>query len=87
MCKVGHKKNCKRNIGAEELSLVHKSSYAKSKSKIRNSHRMCSIKKVFLKICKFLRKTPVFEETLFNKVVSLRPATLLKGDYNKGVSP
>ena len=34
-------------------------------------------KQVLLKFCKIDRKTPV-SESLFNKVVGLRPATLLK---------
>ena len=43
----------------------------------RSSRWSCSIRKVFLKIRKTHRKTPV-PESLFNKVEVLRPATLLK---------
>ena len=39
--------------------------------------RRCSVKTVLLKFCKIYRKTPA-PEPLFNKVASLRPATLLK---------
>ena len=45
--------------------------------------RRCSIKQVFLKNRKFLRKTHVLE-SLFNKVAGLKEA-LLKKDLNTGL--
>ena len=50
----------------------------------RSSHCKCSIKKAVLIILNILRKTPTFE-SLFNKVLGLRDATLLKRDSNTGV--
>ena len=49
----------------------------------KNNLRMCSIKKVLL-FSKIHRKTPV-PQSLFNKVASLRVATLLKRDSGNGV--
>ena len=37
----------------------------------------CSVKKMFLEICKIHSKTPV-SKSLFKKVTGLRPATLVK---------
>ena len=51
---------------------------------IRNSHRRCASKQVFLKIRNIRRKTPVLE-SFFNKVADIRPATLLKRDSYTGV--
>ena len=42
------------------------------------------LKEMFLKFRKFYRKIPVLE-SLFNKVVGLRPATLLKRASNTAV--
>ena len=48
-----------------------------SKRKVKNTARGAVCKKVFLEVSKIHRKRPV-PESLFNKVASLRPATLLK---------
>ena len=48
-----------------------------SKLKVKNTARGVVCKKVFLEVSKIHRKRPV-PESLFNKVASLRPATLLK---------
>ena len=42
------------------------------------------LKKMFLKILRISQETPVLE-SLFNKVVDLRPVSLLKRDSNTGV--
>ena len=49
-----------------------------------SSHQRCSLKKLFLKFSQIQWKAPVLE-SLFSKVVDLRPATLLKRDRNTGV--
>ena len=60
------------------MLLQNKSNSPLSKSiSVRRSHWRCSIKKVFLKFCKFHRKTPMFE-FLFNKVAGLRPCKFIK---------
>ena len=43
----------------------------------RSSHRRCSIKKVFLKVRKFHRKTPVLE-SVFDKVACLQACNVIK---------
>ena len=48
-----------------------------SKRKVKNTARGAVCKKVFLEVSKIHRKRPA-PESLFNKVASLRPATLLK---------
>ena len=43
----------------------------------KSSHLGCSVKKVFLNLCRFHGKTPVFE-SLLNKVAGLQALTLSK---------
>ena len=47
-------------------------------SESRSSHRRCSTEKVFLKISQNSQKNTCTRVSFFNKVVGLRPATLLK---------
>ena len=55
-------------------------------TQVRSNHRRGSVKKgCFEKFCNIHRKTPVLE-SLFNKVVDLRPAILLKRDSNVDIS-
>ena len=49
----------------------------------KNNHWMCSIKKCSY-LAKFIGKH-LCQTLFFNKVASLRPATLLKRDSGKGV--
>ena len=44
----------------------------------------CSVKRFFLKVREIFRQTPVLE-SLFDKILRLRPATLLKRDSSTDV--
>ena len=52
------------------------------KTYLKNNDRMCSIKKCSY-LAKFIRKH-LCQSVFFNKVASLRPATLFKRDSDQG---